>query len=234
MAEKTKGKSSAKKPVEKKKNEIKKPVVKKTTTKKPTQKKTTTKKETKTIQKTKKAPAKKTPVKKTEVKKEEKPKAKPKAKKEDEKPEEKVEEEVEEEKVEEYKAKKKPELSKELKEKLVTRKQIKKRKPEFLREEWFRYKRISKSWRRPDGISSKMRMNLKYRPNKVRVGFRGPKDARGLHSSGFEEVIVFNVNDLMNINPKTQAARIGGSVGTKKRMEIEKKAGELEVRILNM
>ena len=79
-----------------------------------------------------------------------------------------------------------------------------------------------------------MRINLKYRPSKVRVGFRGPKDVRGLHSSGFEEVIVHNVNDLDAIDPNKQAARIGSSVGTKKRMDIEKKAEELDVRILNM
>ena len=182
-----------------------------------------------------KKPSTKKEVKKPKVKKEEEPKAKketkPKAK-----PEKKAEEEEEEpeEEKEEYRVKKKPELSKEQKEKLIIRKKIKRRTPEFLREEWFRYKRLSKSWRRPDGITSKMRINLKYRPSKVRVGFRGPKETRGLHPSGFEEVIVNNVNDLENINPKTQAARIGSTVGTRKRIDIEKKAEELEVRILNL
>ena len=79
-----------------------------------------------------------------------------------------------------------------------------------------------------------MRLNKKYRPSKVRVGYRGPKEVRGLHSSGFEEVLVYNVNDLETVDPKTQAARIGGSVGTKKRLDIEKKAEELEIRILNL
>jgi large subunit ribosomal protein L32e len=138
------------------------------------------------------------------------------------------------EEIQEYKVKKKAKLSKETRRSLNIRRKIKSRTPEFLREEWFRYKRIPKNWRRPDGISSKMRRNFKYRPSKVRVGFRGPKDVRGLHSSGFEEVIVYNVNDLEGINPKKQAARIGGSVGTKKRLDIEKKANELDVRILNL
>lgn len=140
---------------------------------------------------------------------------------------------VEEEEEGAYRVKKKPELSKELKEKLLIRKQIKKRTPDFIREEWFRYKRIPRNWRRPDGITSKMRINLKYRPNKVRVGYRGPKETRGLHPSGFEEVAVYNVRDIENVNPKTQAARIGSTVGTKKRIEIEKKAEELDVRVLN-
>jgi len=140
---------------------------------------------------------------------------------------------VEEEEEGAYRVKKKPDISKELKEKLLIRKQIKKRTPDFIREEWFRYKRIPRNWRRPDGITSKMRINLKYRPNKVRVGYRGPKETRGLHSSGFEEIAVYNVKDIENVNPKTQAARIGSTVGTKKRIEIEKKAEELDVRVLN-
>ena len=164
---------------------------------------------------------------------------KAKVKKKEEKPkvikkEEKEEAEAEEEEEEKYKVKKKPKLSKKIEDKLWLRKQIKKRTPKFLREEWFRYKRIPKNWRKPDGISSKMRINLKYRPCKVRVGFRGPKDVRGFHPSGFQEVIVYNVNDLEGIDPKKQAVRIGGSVGTKKRIDIEKKAEELEVRILNI
>ena len=191
------------------KKEETKPELKKTTTKKK-------KEETKTAKKP--SPKKETVQKKTKE-------TKSKAKKE--KTEEEKEEEV-------YKVKKKPKISKEKKERIKIRKQIKSRKPEFLREEWFRYKRIPHNWRRPDGITSKMRINKKYRPSKVRVGFRGPKDTRGLHSSGFEEVMVFNPNDLKNINPKIQAARIGGSVGTKKRLEIEKKAEELDIRILNI
>ena len=178
--------------------------------------------------------AKKTPEKpkakkeeKTKLKKKAEPKAKP------EKKEEKDEDETKEEK-DEYIVKRKPKLTKEQKERLQLRKKIKRRTPEFLREEWFRYKRIPKNWRRPDGITSKMRINLKYRPSKVRVGFRGPKETRGLHPSGFEEVLVNNISDLEAINPKTQAARIGSSVGTKKRTDIEKKAEELEVRILNL
>jgi len=127
----------------------------------------------------------------------------------------------------------KPKLTTETKEQLKLRKDLKQRTPTFLREEWFRYKRIPKNWRRPDGITSKMRRNLQYRPSVVRVGFRGPKTVRGLHSSGFEEIMVHTVNDLKQINPDTQAARIGGTVGTRKRLEIIKQADERDIRVLN-
>jgi large subunit ribosomal protein L32e len=78
-----------------------------------------------------------------------------------------------------------------------------------------------------------MRINLKYRPNKVRVGYRGPKDVRGLHPSGYQEVLIHNINDLQNIDNSVQAIRIGSTVGTKKRIEIQKKAEELDIRTLN-
>ena len=51
---------------------------------------------------------------------------------------------------------------------------------------------------------------------KVRVGHGKIAAARGLHSSGFEEVMVFNQTDLETINPETQAARIGASVETER------------------
>jgi large subunit ribosomal protein L32e len=133
-----------------------------------------------------------------------------------------------------YKPKIKPQLNEKEKEQLVIRRQIKKRTPHFLRDEGFRYKRIPKNWRRPTGYTSKLRINLKYRPSKVRIGFRAPKIVRGLHASGFKEIIIHTVKELKNIDPKKQAVRIGGTVGTKKRLEIAKRAGELDIRILNM
>ncbi len=174
--------------------------------------------------------------KKQEKKEKEKPETETKKKEKEPKKEtkEKPAEKPKEEKKKEIKKKKKPKLSSELKEEIEKRKEIKARSPKFLREEWFRYKRIKKNWRRPDGITSKMRINKKYRPSRVRIGFRGPKKTRGLHSSGFEEIMVFNSNDLEKLNPDTQAARIGSSVGTKKRMDIEKKAEKLDIRILNL
>jgi large subunit ribosomal protein L32e len=132
-----------------------------------------------------------------------------------------------------YEVKKKPKLSNDIKQHLKLRNKIKKHTPEFLREEWFRYKRIPRNWRRPDGITSKMRRHYKYRPNVVSIGYRGPKSVRGLHASGFEEVLIYNVTDLNKLDSERQAARIGSSVGTKKRLAIEKKARELDIRLLN-
>ncbi len=133
-----------------------------------------------------------------------------------------------------YSAKRKPTLSKDQQRKLVIRRQIKDRTPHFLRDEGFRYKKLAKTWRRPTGYTSKLRINLKYRPSKVRIGFGSPRDVRGLHASGFREVPVHTVKDLEGIDPKTQAARIGSTVGTRKRLAIAKRADELQIRILNL
>jgi large subunit ribosomal protein L32e len=127
----------------------------------------------------------------------------------------------------------KPKLSKEMKEKLELRSEMKKRKPDFLRQEWFRYKRVGMKWRKAKGIHSKMKKHVKYRIASPRIGYSSPKEVKGLHSSGFKEIIVYNASEIEKINPNTEALRIGHSVGAKKRNEIEKKADNMGIRILN-
>lgn len=116
---------------------------------------------------------------------------------------------------------------------LAKRALINGRRPTFHRQEWFRYSKLGEGWRRPRGIHSKMRRHLKRRLPMVDIGYRGPAAVRGLHPSGFEEVIVYNVDGLANIDPSVQAVRIGGTVGTKKRIDIQAKADELGIRVLN-
>lgn len=132
-----------------------------------------------------------------------------------------------------YVVKAKPELDEETTDALAKRAMISGRRPAFKRQEWFRYSKLGEKWRKPKGIHSKMKRQLKRRPPMVDIGFRGPVAARDLHPSGFEEVLVYNVDGLENIDPKKQAVRIGGTVGTKKRMAIEDRADELGIRVLN-
>ena len=127
----------------------------------------------------------------------------------------------------------KPELDKDTADALAKRAIISGRRPAFKRQEWFRYQKLGESWRRPKGIHSKMKRNLKRRPPVVDIGFRGPAEVRGFHPSGFEEVMVYNVDGLEGIDPKSQAVRIGGTVGTKKRIVIQERADELGIRVLN-
>ncbi len=156
----------------------------------------------------------------------------------EEKPEKKAkgekEEEVEIQEDEGYKVKLKPKLSKETLDALKKRAEIDSRRPEFLRQEWHRRKRLQGvKWRKPVGDHSKMRQHYGYRPNVVSIGYGGPKGARYLHPSGFKEVRVWNPKDLEKINPELEAARVAHQVGMKKRLEIEEKADELGIRVLN-
>ena len=133
-----------------------------------------------------------------------------------------------------YMVKQKPVLNDEMKAALALRSAQKKKTPSFRRTEWFRYKRLSRSgWRAPHGMDNKQRRNYKYRGSLVRIGHGKVAAARFLHPSGFREVMVHNVSDLEVIDPETEAARVGASVGGRKRETIYSRADELGVRVLN-
>jgi large subunit ribosomal protein L32e len=116
---------------------------------------------------------------------------------------------------------------------LKARKRAKKKKPDFVRPESWRYVKLKESWRRPRGLDHKMRRKIKGWPPTVSVGYKGPKVARGLHPSGYKEVLVHNAKEISNIDPKTEAARIAHRVGKKKRVQIIAEAKKKKVFILN-
>ena len=131
-------------------------------------------------------------------------------------------------------ARQKPILDEETKTMLKFRAAQKKKQPAFRRQEWFRYKRLSHSgWRKPKGYQSKQRLNMKYRTPMARIGFGKISAVRGLHSSGFEEVLIHKIEDLESLNPEKQAIRIGSSVGNRKRLSIHDRADDLGLRVLN-
>ncbi|MFQ6012420.1 MAG: 50S ribosomal protein L32e [Thermoplasmata archaeon] len=132
-----------------------------------------------------------------------------------------------------YAARAKPVLSDTTRGSLAQRARQQDRRPAFRRQEWFRYKRLGVAWRRPRGHHSKLRKRLGYRPPLPSVGYRGPRAVRGLHPSGFHEVLVHRPEEVEGLNPKTEAARIAHSVGTRKRQAIQERADELGIRILN-
>lgn len=124
-------------------------------------------------------------------------------------------------------------LDAETKRLLNVRKTQKSKKPTFKQTDSHKKKKLADHWRRPDGIHNKTRYGKHGKCPLVEAGYGSPAAVRGLHPSGFEEVIVNNVKDLVSINIEKQAARIGRTVGAKKRSDIENKAAELGLKILN-
>ena len=131
-------------------------------------------------------------------------------------------------------ARQKPVLDDETKANLVTRAALMKKQPKFRPQESYRYYRLSRTgWRKPKGMQSKQRLNMKYRTPMARVGYGKISAVRGLHSSGFEDVLVNQPSDLDGLDPERQAIRIGASVGNRKRTKIHDRADDLGLRVLN-
>ncbi|MEM2875659.1 MAG: 50S ribosomal protein L32e [Candidatus Bathyarchaeia archaeon] len=107
------------------------------------------------------------------------------------------------------------------------------RKPDFLRQESWRYKRLDISWRRPRGLDSKMRLKRKGWPASPNVGYRSPKKLRGLHPSGYREILVKDLSDLIEADPKYHVIRISHTIGKKKAIQISSKAYERGLVVLN-
>ena len=108
------------------------------------------------------------------------------------------------------------------------------KKPKFVRCGGKNKKRVGEKWRRPRGRTNKLRRHKKNRGHLPHPGYGTPKNLRGLHPSGLEEVLVSNANGIENFDKEKQALRIEARVGVKKRLEIQKKAQELGIRVLNV
>lgn len=122
----------------------------------------------------------------------------------------------------------------EIKQLLKLRDEIRQNRPKFLRQESWRYIRVGNSWRKPKGTDSRMRLRKKGWPNLVKIGYGGPVKARGLHPSGFNDILVFTKEELEKLNPETDAVRLSSGLGARKRREIVDRANELGLKILNL
>lgn len=114
------------------------------------------------------------------------------------------------------------------------RKKINKKRPSFRRVESWRYKRVKDSWRKARGIDSKTREKRKSGVKSPSVGYRGPKKVRGLHPSGYEEVRVATISDILNLNNKKHALKISGKLGAKKRIVLIDYSQKKGFKILNL
>lgn len=114
------------------------------------------------------------------------------------------------------------------------RKKISKKRPSFRRVESWRYKRVKDSWRKARGIDSKTREKRKSGVKSPTIGYRGPKKVRGLHPSGYIEVLIFTFDDLKNLNKNKHALKISGKLGAKKRIVLTEYCQRRGFKILNL
>ena len=114
---------------------------------------------------------------------------------------------------------------------LRVRTRQKSKKPEFNYHDSHKKKRLGTSWRKPQGLHNKLRQQVAAKGSLVKPGFGSPKAVRGFHPCGYPEMLVNNVAELM----KAQGfvVRIASGVGMKKRLDIQAKASEMGLRVLN-
>ncbi len=114
---------------------------------------------------------------------------------------------------------------------LRVRARQKSKKPEFNFHDSHKKKRLPIAWRKPRGLHNKLRQQVASKGKLVRPGFGSPRAVRGFHPSGFKEVLVNNVAELAGA--VGCAVRIASSVGMKKRLEIQARAAEMNLKVLN-
>jgi len=103
----------------------------------------------------------------------------------------------------------------------------------FKRDGFGKKKQLSDSWRKPRGQHNKQREQKKAKGALPKPGFGSPVAVRGMHPSGFFEVLAFTLQDLEGLDPKTQAVRISATVGTRKRIGLQEKAISAGLKVLN-
>jgi len=116
---------------------------------------------------------------------------------------------------------------------------VKKHTKSFLRHQGDMFKRLSwdrkGTWRRPRGIDSRVRRRFKSNVRTVKIGFGTAAAQRHVLPCGFKKFAVSNVKDLdvLLMHNRVYAAEIAHNVSAKKRVEIVKRAAQLDVRVLN-
>jgi large subunit ribosomal protein L32e len=109
---------------------------------------------------------------------------------------------------------------------LEKRKEIKRKKPLFIRKDIYKKARVGKSWRKPRGLDNKQRLCKRGPAKKISNGYRAPREIRGLHKSGLIPVVVSNLSQLNSLTQE-QGAILSAKIGNRKRQmlinEIKKK-----------
>ena len=103
----------------------------------------------------------------------------------------------------------------------------------FKRQESWRLKRVKENWRRPRGVTSRMRKEKKGWPALVKAGRGSAASTRGRHPRGLIERLVRNEADLEGLNPKVHIIRLSAQWGERRRIVLVERAKSLNIHIAN-
>jgi len=109
----------------------------------------------------------------------------------------------------------------------------------FLRRDSGRFSKLGKKrkklqkWRGAKGRDNKIRENRKGYPKSPRLGFKSEKAKAGKINE-MDTRVVYTVKEVESISKKNGWAIIIGKVGAKKKLDIIKKANELQIPIVNV
>jgi large subunit ribosomal protein L32e len=125
-------------------------------------------------------------------------------------------------------------MSAEIKKLLSARRRRKETKPSFVRQESWRYTRLSENWRRPRGKDSKMRLSVKGWPKTVNIGYGTPRRSRGLHPSGLRPILISSRRDLEKAgSPNGKILVFSSRLGRRLREALAKEASSKGFIIAN-
>ncbi|KKH49129.1 50S ribosomal protein L32 [Methanosarcina sp. 1.H.T.1A.1] len=113
------------------------------------------------------------------------------------------------------------------------RKVQKGKKPQFKRTCSHKFKRLDSNWRRPRGLQGKQRRKYVSKGAHAQVGYGSPAAVKGLHPSGYSDVLISSIAELELIDPSFEAIRIARTIGAQKKAIILAKAEELGIKVLN-
>lgn len=116
---------------------------------------------------------------------------------------------------------------------LKVRKEIKRRKPNFVRADIHKNKGLDRKWRRPDGFQNKVRLCWRGKLRRVEIGFGSPKEVKGLSREGLIFSSVSNVSDLSGLSKDKHIVVIKSTVGNRKRLLILEEAKKSNLKVYN-
>ncbi len=106
------------------------------------------------------------------------------------------------------------------------------KKKRFIRYKSVNQVKLKGGWRRLRGIHNKVRLKKKGHIHKVSIGYGTKRETRNRYNSLFDYKFINNINDLDNIT--REYILISKNIGLKKKIEILKKAKEMNLKIINI